>query len=337
MSDLEDFLLGNPSVTATPPSEAPFPLPLLTPSVAPSAPSPATASTGGASTLLTQLLASMGIAPNSDAADRLAEELGLEPDPPYIGTMENFHGMSHADMYSRTQEIDPGRIGSLAGGFGRVGETLEIESMLDDLRGRITELWGGAAADSAAAAAGRLAAPGGQFEGALDVISQKLNALQMSASTVKMSVPPPVMATPLTILSAPAAMDLVEQQREAQRIAADKLTSLYAPSYTSAGTNVPGLPKPDGPNGGGAGGGFGYGGGSGGGSGAGTGGGGGSATGASGGVPGAEDAANTQAAGVDALAGQGAGGQQGGAGSGMGSAASTSAASAQNGLGAGAG
>ncbi|SDI07604.1 hypothetical protein SAMN05444695_1051, partial [Rhodococcus triatomae] len=290
------------------------------------------------------VLAALGVLPVATAA-RAAEAAqtaqaldGLEPDPPYITAMENFHGMTHVEMYQKASAIDAGSIGTLAGAYKSLASELDLHQDLARISRVVESQWEGDAATAATGAAQQLAAPSAALKATVQVISTKIDELSDAASSVKVSVPPPPYFMGPFPVSGPAMMEIEQRRREAERQAADKLTGLYAPSYTSAGTNVPGLPKPDGPNGGMGGGGAGYGGGFGGGSGPGAGGtAGGSAAGGSGGGPGVDDAAGTQAAGVDALAGQGAGGQQGGAGSGMGSAASTSAASAQNGLGAGAG
>ncbi|MFF2107000.1 hypothetical protein [Rhodococcus koreensis] len=280
-----------------------------------------------------------------DSADKLAH--GSQPDDPYINMMESFHGMSHAEMYDKTQAMVPDAIGDLAQACHSISNSLPLAFGFAILRNTISERWEGAAADAAAQATEKLAATSGQLTSSIAAIAVKLDILSSAAADVKASVPQPASAE--GVLSqlplSPLAAERSETEREAARLeAVRRLEAIYVPNYRDVGTNVPQLPEPYTPSGDGSG---------------------------SGGMPssygtvpqgsnpwntsdsstfsapsdgdasvngetpGAEgsaedDAATTSAANAEAAANQGAG-----AGAGSGSAAQTAAANAQNAAGAG--
>ena len=282
-----------------------------------------------------------------DSADKLSH--GSQPDDPYINTMESFHGMSHEEMYDKTQTMVPDAIGDLAQACHSISNSLPLAFGFAILRNTISERWEGAAADAAAQATEKLAATSGQLTSSIAAIAVKLDILSSAAADVKASVPQPASSEGvLTQLPlSPLAAERSETEREAARLeAVRRLEAIYVPNYRDVGTNVPQLPEPYNPSGDGSGSGdmpstygtvpqgsnpwsasdsntsFASGDGD---------------VSANGGTPGAEesagdDAATTSAANAEAAANQGAGA---GANAGSGSAAQTAAANTQSAAGAG--
>ncbi|OUS93468.1 hypothetical protein [Rhodococcus sp. NCIMB 12038] len=285
-----------------------------------------------------------------DSADKLSH--GSQPDDPYINTMESFHGMSHEEMYDKTQTMVPDAIGDLAQACHSISNSLPLAFGFAILRNTISERWEGAAADAAAQATEKLAATSGQLTSSIAAIAVKLDILSSAAADVKASVPQPASSEGvLTQLPlSPLAAERSETEREAARLeAVRRLEAIYVPNYRDVGTNVPQLPEPYNPSGDGSGSGdmpstygtvpqgsnpwsasdsntsFASGDGD---------------ASANGGTPGAEesagdDAATTSAANAEAAANQAAANQGAGANAGSGSGAQTAAANAQNAAGAG--
>ncbi|MHA4853756.1 hypothetical protein L1080_030070 [Rhodococcus sp. MSC1_016] len=173
-------------------------------------------------------------------------------DDPYIRTMENFHGMSHEEMYSQVQSMVPDAIGELAQACHGISNSLPLAFGFAILRNTISEKWEGAAADAALLATEKLAQTSGQLTSSLAAIAVKLDILSSSAADVKAAVPQP--DSSVGILSqlplSPLAAENSETAREAARLeAVRKLEAIYVPNYRDVGTNVPRLPEPYAPSG----------------------------------------------------------------------------------------
>nr|WP_235214671.1 hypothetical protein [Rhodococcus opacus] len=170
--------------------------------------------------------------------------------------MESFHGMSHEEMYNKTQAMVPDAIGELAQACHSISNSLPLAFGFAVLRNTISERWEGAAADAAAQATEKLAATSGQLTSSIAAIAVKLDILSSAAADVKASVPQP--ASSGGVLSqlplSPLAAETSETAREAARLeAVRRLEAIYVPNYRDVGTNVPQLPEPYAPAGDGAG------------------------------------------------------------------------------------
>ncbi|MDV7241335.1 MULTISPECIES: hypothetical protein [Rhodococcus] len=181
-----------------------------------------------------------------------ADQLGSEEiDPPYITMMESFEGWQHAEMYAKTQEMDPSVIGDLAQACHAIVGSLPIGFGFALIKSTITEKWEGAAADAALAATETLAGASDKLTAGVQAIGVKLDILSSAAQDVKNSIPAPTSDQPLSLLPlTPTVAATQEEAREAAREeAVRKLQNIYVPNYQDVGTNVPVLPAPHSPSG----------------------------------------------------------------------------------------
>ncbi|EOM77268.1 hypothetical protein [Rhodococcus rhodnii] len=265
----------------------------------------------------------------SDAA-LLAERSHLEHDPAYIGDVENYSAMEHADLVAHVQAIDTGVIGALGDAYKQLSADLDIAWDVLALRRILGDgSWTGDAASAAESALATFGSEVSRLNDALNGVGLKLDYAESTASATKIAMPPvpEVVGHPLPLDASTYAAR--QKQAEGARLEAVRImTTLYAPGYVSSGSSVPSMPRPSeiaGPGSGG-GGGMGSPGGFGGGSGGfsnGTGQHSASST-PTDAMPAADDAASTQAASAD---GAPAGTQPASAGGTAPGAATTSAAS----------
>ncbi|EOM77016.1 hypothetical protein Rrhod_1635 [Rhodococcus rhodnii LMG 5362] len=167
-----------------------------------------------------------------------------EVDPPYIQHMDNFIGMTLEEIVSMAGPIRSGDIGAVKDAYKSIAAKADISAELAALVATMTEGWEGDAQQAAVASVLNLRQDATALSDGLDQITGKLIAAEVTASAVQTRIPAiPVPPQRLPLLATDAAAAETAKQAatyEARRI----MSSIYAPGYTVAGTDVPIMPHP---------------------------------------------------------------------------------------------
>lgn len=176
-------------------------------------------------------------------------------DPAYISAMEAFEGLTHDDIYSDVQQMQPGVMQQLGDKWvamaieisgAATGLTMQTMSASADLEG--------AMADAAASAGKRFLTEIADVHEVISTVGHRVKAVAFGAEVVRKTVPAPVVGIPATATDSPlppaiavladaatpGATSSTEQQKEELRLqAVAAMNSGYKPTFQPAGENVP--------------------------------------------------------------------------------------------------
>ncbi|KAA0024990.1 hypothetical protein [Antrihabitans cavernicola] len=178
--------------------------------------------------------------------------LGRDVDPQYVTSMENFEGLSHAEMYKGAQEMMPGTINEAVGKWGNIGTAITFANarFKQGIETAMAGKWEGVAADAATRSVATFASSCDTFQGSVYAITDRLMEVGQAAQIVKTSVPPPPISNPLQVIAGLPNVAAAEAQKAAEeaahREAVRIMTTHYQPTYQNAGDNVPRFTAPQG-------------------------------------------------------------------------------------------
>ncbi len=163
-----------------------------------------------------------------------------------------YDAMSHDEIYSRAQTLDPSGITAIAGnwrslGYAAADDTAAFAQELGAITGT---LWQGPAADSAADGVVRYANAALELTLATDAFADKVAQSYGGVSTTKASIPPPesdsFIASTIDVLSSVtfgAVKSREFQREEAEERARTVMKTVYTPAIRQAAEQIPVLPR----------------------------------------------------------------------------------------------
>lgn len=236
------------------------PLPFSFPGAAASTsdiPAPSTSSSSASSNPFNTLVESL--TENPSALVHQLEELGQDVakstathtvvEPTYIEGHENFESApSYNALASRVSDMHPESISTLAATCREVAK-VGVEADFQDLTKLVGRQWTGIAASAAADAVSAMSGCTTELTAGIADVGTRLESVSTTADLIRLKVPVRQFGTPISLLTTAtgaAARAAAEAEEEnARREAILALETIYAPSYTNAGTGVPVLPAPD--------------------------------------------------------------------------------------------
>lgn len=153
----------------------------------------------------------------SERATREAA-LGRDVDPNYVTSMENFDGLSHAEMYAGAQEMSPAAINEAVGKWGNIATALAFANGMfkQGISSAIEGRWEGEAKDAAAQSVTKFFDSTDIFQRSVYAVADRLIEVGQAASIVKTSVPPPPVFNPIQLLPGLSDVPAMEAHKAAE-------------------------------------------------------------------------------------------------------------------------
>ncbi|HEY5858035.1 MAG TPA: PPE domain-containing protein, partial [Aldersonia sp.] len=194
-------------------------------------------------------------------SERARESLGFGGgyEPPAV-QMENFEALSHEQMKAAVESTNPGSMLDDARAWRNAAEQIKasVTAFNEAIRGAIEGGWEGKGAESARATVARYATQSQQLEHAARLVANKIEEAHTGIDQARQRMPEPERGGVLDVLRGAAMLNPVgglmaafHKSEAVRQQAVQIMTTEYAPVVLQADSQVPILPVPRGPSGGG--------------------------------------------------------------------------------------
>ncbi|MFD3701965.1 hypothetical protein ACFWUP_02345 [Nocardia sp. NPDC058658] len=172
-------------------------------------------------------------------------------DPAYIQMMEEFSKISHADLYAKAQQMQPGVMTQSAEALKAIGTALtgNVIGITGKVNATIARGWEGQTAQAITAATRAMTGRLTELQNVTQSVAWRVEAAAFGAEAVKAQIqPPPAPRIPLIpgAESPAVAIASAKEQSDAWQAAIWTMRNSYVPTYEPAGQGVPVFPTSSG-------------------------------------------------------------------------------------------